>query len=97
MPSINDRSPDVRGNFMLKNLIARPTWSRFGGPAGILFSPLHHQDLSANLADCPDNSPLFSVGSGSNFLVPHRGVPGFVTNLRTLLNAIPHAATRIFA
>jgi UDP-N-acetylmuramate dehydrogenase len=86
MPTIDGeallkRLPAVAGRLEPNRVLADLTWFRVGGPAEVLFSPAHEDDLSAFLAAVSDDIPVTIIGVGSNLLVRDGGVPGVVIRL----------------
>jgi UDP-N-acetylmuramate dehydrogenase len=65
------------------------TW-RAGGPARRFFAPADLEDLSAFLAQLPEEEPVLFVGLGSNLLVREGGWPGTV-----VLTYAPRRALRM--
>lgn len=97
MISILNQLPEVRGSYTLNDPMSNHTWFGVGGPADVLFSPLDENDLAHFLAGCPNDIPLFVVGSGSNLLVRDGGIAGVVVKLSTHLRQIKHDGTRVTA
>ena len=75
------RAPRLRGRLVANAPIAETTWFRVGGPAQILFSPADEDDLAYLLAALPRETPVNTIGLGSNLIVRDGGVPGVVIRL----------------
>jgi len=80
-PRLIDRLPAVRGRLIEAAPLAGVTWFRVGGPAEVLFKPADLEDLSAFLAEKPEDVPVTVIGVGSNLLVRDGGVPGVTIRL----------------
>ncbi len=79
--SLARRLPQVRGRIAIEAPLAPITWFRVGGPAEILFAPADEEDLSAFLANLPEDIAVTVIGIGSNLLVRDYGVAGVVIRL----------------
>ena len=75
------RAPRLRGRFAANAPIAETTWFRVGGPAQILFSPADEDDLAYLLSALPRETPVTTIGLGSNLIVRDGGVAGVVIRL----------------
>jgi UDP-N-acetylmuramate dehydrogenase len=75
------RAPRLRGRFAANAPIAETTWFRVGGPAQILFSPADEDDLAYVLSVLPRETPITTIGLGSNLIVRDGGVAGVVIRL----------------
>jgi len=80
-PRLIDRLPAVRGRLIEAAPLAGVTWFRVGGPAEVMFKPADLEDLSAFLAEKPEDVPVTVIGVGSNLLVRDGGVPGVTIRL----------------
>jgi UDP-N-acetylmuramate dehydrogenase len=84
-PNIVDRlralTPGLRGRLVANAPIAEATWFRVGGPAQVLFSPADEDDLSNLLNALPSDTPVTTIGLGSNVIVRDGGVAGVVVRL----------------
>jgi UDP-N-acetylmuramate dehydrogenase len=80
-PRLIERLPAVRGRLLEAAPLASVTWFRVGGPAEVLFKPADLEDLSAFLAEKPEDVPVTVIGVGSNLLVRDGGVPGVTIRL----------------
>jgi UDP-N-acetylmuramate dehydrogenase len=74
-------APRLRGRFVANAPIAETTWFRVGGPAQILFSPADEDDLAYVLSALPRETPVTTIGLGSNLIVRDGGVAGVVIRL----------------
>lgn len=90
-----DRLPTVRGTLTEDAPIARATWFRVGGTAEILFEPADRDDLSAFLAQRPDDVDVTVIGVGSNLLIRDGGIPGITIRLGRAFSAIEIENSRI--
>ena len=72
------RFQGLRGELKANEPMALHSSWRAGGPARRLFSPADLEDLSAFLAQLPEEEPILFVGLGSNLLVREGGWPGTV-------------------
>jgi UDP-N-acetylmuramate dehydrogenase len=75
------RAPRLRGRLLANATIAETTWFRVGGPAQILFSPADEDDLAYVLAALPRETPVTTIGLGSNLIIRDGGVAGVVIRL----------------
>jgi len=75
------RAPKLRGRIAANAPIAETTWFRVGGPAEILFSPADEDDLAYLLAALPRQTPVTTIGLGSNLIVRDGGIAGVVVKL----------------
>jgi UDP-N-acetylmuramate dehydrogenase len=73
--------PELRGRLTAGQLLRDITWLRAGGPAEVLFSPADEADLAYFLANRPSETPVTTIGAGSNLLVRDGGVRGVVIRL----------------
>jgi UDP-N-acetylmuramate dehydrogenase len=74
-------APELRGRLIANAPIAETTWFRVGGPAQALLSPADDDDLAYFLAALPHETPLTTIGLGSNLIVRDGGVAGVVIRL----------------
>jgi UDP-N-acetylmuramate dehydrogenase len=79
--SLLKRLPAVHGRLQANVPLADLTWFRVGGPAEVLFAPADEEDLASFLSGCPEDTPVYVIGVGSNLLVRDGGVPGVVIRL----------------
>ena len=75
------RAPRLRGRLVANAPIAETTWFRVGGPAQALFSPADEDDLAYFLSVLPRETPVTTIGLGSNLIVRDGGVAGVVIRL----------------
>src|SRR5208283_3726550 len=75
------RAPQLRGRLVANAPIAETTWFRVGGPAQALFSPADEDDLAYFLSVLPRETPVTTIGLGSNLIVRDGGVSGVVIRL----------------
>jgi len=75
------RAPRLRGRFVPDAPLAETTWFRVGGHAQILFSPADEDDLAYLLNALPRETPVTTIGLGSNLIVRDGGVKGVVIRL----------------
>src|SRR6516165_224609 len=75
------RAPRLRGRLVANAAIAETTWFRVGGPAQALFSPADEDDLAYFLNLLPRETPVTTIGLGSNLIVRDGGVAGVVIRL----------------
>jgi UDP-N-acetylmuramate dehydrogenase len=78
---VKARAPRLRGRLLANAPIAETTWFRVGGPAEALFSPADEDDLAYVLAVLPRETPVTTIGLGSNLIVRDGGVAGVVIRL----------------
>jgi UDP-N-acetylmuramate dehydrogenase len=78
---VKARAPRLRGRLVANAPIADTTWFRVGGPAEALFSPADEEDLAYVLAALPRETPVTTIGLGSNLIVRDGGVAGVVVRL----------------
>jgi UDP-N-acetylmuramate dehydrogenase len=75
------RAPRLRGRLVANAPLAETTWFRVGGPAQALFSPTDEDDLAYFLSVLPRETPVTTIGLGSNLIVRDGGVAGVVIRL----------------
>jgi len=80
-PDLKAAMPELRGRLLANQSLAELTWFRVGGPAQILFTPAHEDDLAYFLARLPKEFSVYVVGVGSNLIVRDGGLPGVVIRL----------------
>src|SRR5579863_3979278 len=78
---VKARAPRLRGRLLANAPIAETTWFRVGGPAQTLFSPADEDDLAYFLSVLPRETPVTTIGLGSNLIVRDGGVAGVVIRL----------------
>ena len=78
---VKSRAPKLRGRLIANAPIAETTWFRVGGPVQVLFSPADEDDLACLLASLPRETPVTTIGLGSNLIVRDGGVEGVVIRL----------------
>ena len=80
-PSLVDRLPPVRGEYVADAPLDRYTWFRVGGPAEVLFHPADREDLSFFIAKKPKDVAVTIIGGASNLLIRDGGIGGVVIRL----------------
>ena len=70
--------PDLRGELLLAEPLARHTSWRVGGPADRFYRPADLADLCVFLRRLPPDEPVLWLGLGSNLLVRDGGIRGTV-------------------
>jgi UDP-N-acetylmuramate dehydrogenase len=75
------RAPQLRGRLIANASVAETTWFRVGGPAQTLFLPADEDDLAYFLTALPRETPVTTIGLGSNLIVRDGGVAGVVIRL----------------
>src|ERR1700719_3421835 len=80
-PDLKAAMPQLRGRLLANQSLAELTWFRVGGPAQVLFTPAHADDLGYFLAHLPGEIAVYVVGVGSNLIVRDGGMPGVVIRL----------------
>jgi UDP-N-acetylmuramate dehydrogenase len=87
--------PAVRGQILRNESLAPLTWFRVGGPAHALFLPADEEDLCAFLRQLPAETPVLTLGVGSNVIVRDGGVDGVVIRLagRQFAQIVPDVAS----
>ena len=84
----NELRPQLKGEWMENEPLARYTTVKVGGPADVLFFPASVEDLILAVQFCKKNSvPYFILGNGSNLLVRDGGIRGLVLKLHRCLNS----------
>ncbi len=81
LPALKARMPQLRGRLIANQPLAGLTWFRVGGPAQVLFMPEDERDLAHFLQHLPADTPVFTIGLGSNLIVRDGGVSGVVIRL----------------
>lgn len=76
-----ERLPSVQGRMRANVSLAKFSWFRVGGPAEVLYIPADLNDLSAFLAEKPDDVPVTVIGVCSNLLIRDGGIDGVVIRL----------------
>jgi UDP-N-acetylmuramate dehydrogenase len=84
---IRERAPNLKGRLVAQAPLADITWFRVGGPAEVLFMPADEADLANFLQALPPDTPVTTIGLGSNLLVRDGGIPGVVIRLGRGFNA----------
>ena len=84
--SLIDKMPKVEGRLSENSALDRLSWLRVGGPAEVLFTPLHMADLAAFLKALPAEIPLLPIGVCSNLIIRDGGVRGVVVRLGPRFN-----------
>ncbi len=82
------RMPELRGRLMANQPLAELTWFRVGGPAQVMFMPEDEGDLAYVLRNLPADTPVTTVGLGSNLIVRDGGVPGVLIRLGRGFNEV---------
>lgn len=80
--------PDVRGQILLDEPMAKHTSWRVGGPAQQFFQPADRDDLLAFVRLLPITEPVLWLGLGSNLLVRDGGWRGTVIALHGTLDTL---------
>lgn len=83
----------LKGQLYYRELLARYTSWRVGGPAEWFYKPAHLPDLIYFMQQLPDGIPVFWLGLGSNVLVRDGGIRGVVILTAGLLNNIEQQNT----
>ncbi|MEJ2624846.1 MAG: UDP-N-acetylmuramate dehydrogenase [Pseudolabrys sp.] len=82
------RMPQLRGRLLANQPLAELTWFRVGGPAQVMFMPEDEGDLAYVLQNLTADTPVTTIGLGSNLIVRDGGVPGVVIRLGRGFNEI---------
>ncbi len=77
-----------QGELLHKEMMAKHTSWRVGGPADNYYKPVDLDDLCLFLSELPLDEPLIWLGLGSNLLVRDGGLRGTVISTSGLLNTI---------
>jgi len=80
--------PDLRGELLANEPLARHTSWRVGGPARRFFRPADAADLAVFLRGLDPAEPLLWLGMGSNLLVSDQGFAGTVIETQGRLNTL---------
>ncbi len=78
---LSSRMPDLRGRLQSEFPMAQISWFRTGGPAEVLFTPADEKDLCYFLERIRKETPITTVGLGSNLIVRDGGLRGIVIRL----------------
>lgn len=73
--------PNVRGEYRQNFKLAPLTWFKVGGEADLLFKPADLDDLSHFMSHISKETPVMTLGAGSNILIRDGGVEGVVIKL----------------
>ncbi|MGZ5865798.1 MAG: UDP-N-acetylmuramate dehydrogenase [Xanthobacteraceae bacterium] len=73
--------PQLRGRLLANQSLAELTWFRVGGPAQVLFTPENEDDLAYFLKHLSADTPVTTLGLGSNLIVRDGGIPGVAIRL----------------
>ena len=92
-----DALPPVRGSYTADAPLKDLVWFRAGGPAEVLFRPADADDLATFLAAKNADTPVSTIGVGSNLLVRDGGIPGVVVRLPGSMGKASVDGTRITA
>jgi UDP-N-acetylmuramate dehydrogenase len=79
--TLTARMRDLRGRLFGEAPLKDYTWFRVGGPAEVLYSPADEADLAYFLKNLPLDTPVTTIGLGSNLLVRDGGIEGVVIRL----------------
>ena len=71
----------VKGTVIRSKSMAELTWFRVGGQAPVIFQPANEEDLINFMKQIPKETPIFTLGFGSNLLVREGGPGGIVIRL----------------
>ena len=84
--SLIDNLPDVQGRLVENRALDSLSWLRVGGPAEVLFTPLHMADLAAFMKALPNDIPVLPIGVCSNLIIRDGGIKGVVVRLGPRFN-----------
>lgn len=84
--SLIERLPPVEGRLVENRALDSLSWLRVGGPAEVLFTPLHMADLAAFMKALPVDIPVLPIGVCSNLIIRDGGVKGVVVRLGPKFN-----------
>jgi UDP-N-acetylmuramate dehydrogenase len=84
--SLIDNLPPVEGRLVENRALDSLSWLRVGGPAEVLFTPLHMADLAAFMKALPAEIPVLPIGVCSNLIIRDGGVKGVVVRLGPRFN-----------
>ncbi|MEM7170742.1 MAG: UDP-N-acetylmuramate dehydrogenase [Pseudomonadota bacterium] len=93
---LTERLPEVRGRYSEGTELSKLTWFRVGGPAEVLFRPADQEDLSHFLKAKPADTPLVTIGVGSNLLVRDGGIDGVTLRLGPAFAGIRCEGSHVF-
>ncbi|WP_428355450.1 UDP-N-acetylmuramate dehydrogenase [Methyloprofundus sp.] len=79
---MNAINPNLRGQLLVREKLAKYTSWRVGGEAERMYIPADKQDLQYFIASLPVDEQVFWLGLGSNLLIRDGGLRGTVINLR---------------
>ncbi len=81
-----DILPKVEGRLVENRPLDSLSWLRVGGPAEVLFTPLHMADLAGFMKALPAEIPVLPIGVCSNLIIRDGGVKGVVVRLGPRFN-----------
>ncbi len=84
--SLIDKLPPVEGRLVENRPLDALSWLRVGGPAEVLFTPLHMADLAAFMKALPLEIPVLPIGVCSNLIIRDGGIKGVVVRLGPRFN-----------
>ena len=84
--SLIENLPPVEGRLVENRPLDSLSWLRVGGPAEVLFTPLHMADLAAFMKALPAEIPVLPIGVCSNLIIRDGGVKGVVVRLGPRFN-----------
>ncbi len=84
--SLIEKLPTVEGRLVENRPLDALSWLRVGGPAEVLFTPLHMADLAAFMKALPPEIPVLPIGVCSNLIIRDGGVKGVVVRLGPRFN-----------
>jgi UDP-N-acetylmuramate dehydrogenase len=96
-PDLKFAAPKLRGRLLPNQPLAELTWFRVGGPAQVLFMPEDEADLAYFLSQLSPDTPVITIGLGSNLIVRDGGVPGVVVRLGRGFNEVTVDGVRVTA
>jgi UDP-N-acetylmuramate dehydrogenase len=96
-PDLKFAAPKLRGRLLPNQSLSELTWFRVGGPAQVLFMPEDEADLAYFLSQLSPDTPVITIGLGSNLIVRDGGVPGVVVRLGRGFNEVTVDGVRVTA
>ncbi len=97
VPDLKVRLPQLRGRLLANQPLGEFTWFRVGGPAQAFFMPEDENDLAYVLRNLPADTPVTSIGAGSNLIVRDGGVAGVTVRLGRGFNEVMIEDDRVTA
>ena len=85
--SLIENLPEVEGRLTENRALDSLSWLRVGGPAEVLFTPAHVDDLAVFMSALPEEISVLPIGVCSNLIIRDGGIKGVVVKLGPQFNS----------